>query len=558
MAYTRLNLQDYKDKWTAAHVEHIEDGIVANTDQLNTLSSKVNSNSSNITAQNDSINDLNTSIDNLYENVDTLNQWGMAIGTTVSTPLWLTLLSEGGEKIYPPSISFDGNLTNKIIVPFPGFTTSMSPYEKEAFYVRIGEPLTVADGESSYVATLAGMPHLVIPLLFSGSINNLPIGDNASDTPMVLSESNMDITPEDIISSSTLGLAMQMASSSIENADGGIIPFFSSLYNSSISSSTELMTAIGQMFSAAANYPIGFVASNDFVTGDVTYPSGTYVLYTTTALTTLLNFSHAPYPWVYIDKIWNLNLLESPTSNNFTDIDSLDCNSNNSVLKAYDNIIYWDGVSGLEHCDNTNDMVLLSRNPWPLLKASERANSVSVKNSDGTLTGIGFEVPTYRHWDFIDVLDDSGNWYATIVLHAFYENNVLYQPGVYSYTSESPLIIVYDGISINDYIDKKIPYKHIPDVPTFDLTIMGMPMLVPGEPMVSCAVDATELCLAAEKGPIKIVGMTSFGEVTITGTATKWNSVYQVLAQAKFNGQRLELQVEFDNAGVQAQIEVLQ
>jgi hypothetical protein len=311
------------------------------------------------------------------------------------------------------------------------------------------------------------------------------------------------------------------------------------------------------MFSAAVNYPIGFIASNDFVMEDVAYPSGTYVLYTLSPMSSYLNFSHVQYPWFYIDKIWNLNILESPTSNNFTDIDSLDCNSNNSVLKAYDNAIYWDGVSGLGHCDNKNDMVLLSRNPWPLLKVWERADSVSVKNSDGTLTNIGFEIPTEKSWDYIDITDDSGNWYATIVLHAFYENNVLYQPGVYSYASESPLIVIYDGISINDYIDKKIPYKHIPDVPTFDLTVMGMPMLVPGEPMSSCVVDTTELRMAANKGPIKIIVMTSYGEITAMGNVVKWNEVYQVLIQANFNGQRLELEIDFDNDNIQAGIEVL-
>jgi hypothetical protein len=260
MAYTRLNLQDYKDKWTAAHVEHIEDGIVANNNQLNTLSSKVNSNASNITANNTNISSLGTNVSNLQENVDVLNDWGAAIGSTISMPLWLTLLSEGGEKIYPPSVSFDGNLTNKIVVPFTAFTTDASPYEGKGFFVRIGEPLTVTDEENSYVATFAGLPHLVLPMMFSGSLNNLPIGNVVRDTPTVLSESGMELTPEDIASSSTMGLAIQMATSTIENMEqNGLLPFFSSLYNSSFSSSTSIMNGIGLMFSAAVNYPIGFI-----------------------------------------------------------------------------------------------------------------------------------------------------------------------------------------------------------------------------------------------------------------------------------------------------------
>jgi hypothetical protein len=86
---------------------------------------------------------------------------------------------------------------------------------------------------------------------------------------------------------------------------------------------------------------------------------------------------------------------------------------------------------------------------------------------------------------------------------------------------------------------------------------MGMPMIVPGEEAVSCTVDATELCLAADKGPIKIIEMTSFGEVAAMGTATKWNDVYQLLIPARFNGQRLELAVEFNNSSIDAKIEVL-
>lgn len=43
MSYERLNLRDFTDIWTAAHVSHVEDGIVNNETKLNTVTSNLNS-----------------------------------------------------------------------------------------------------------------------------------------------------------------------------------------------------------------------------------------------------------------------------------------------------------------------------------------------------------------------------------------------------------------------------------------------------------------------------------------------------------------------------------
>ena len=43
MSYTRLTLQDFKDKWNADKVKHLEDGISANAIDLDKLFNRNNS-----------------------------------------------------------------------------------------------------------------------------------------------------------------------------------------------------------------------------------------------------------------------------------------------------------------------------------------------------------------------------------------------------------------------------------------------------------------------------------------------------------------------------------
>ena len=113
MAYTRLNLQDYKDKWTAASVKHLEDGIVENSEMIANIAASSGGN----------------------EDVGTL---AAILSANTVMPLWMTLLSDGGKKIYPPTLSFNGDVTNKILVPYKAFTPN-SGFENGAFYVCLAD-----------------------------------------------------------------------------------------------------------------------------------------------------------------------------------------------------------------------------------------------------------------------------------------------------------------------------------------------------------------------------------------------------------------------------------
>jgi hypothetical protein len=122
MSYTRLNLQDYKDKWNAAKVKHLEDGIVNNDVKIsNILSGNFNSDEK----------------ENIQETLEIKEIKGH---TTLDTfiPLWHTLLSEGGKKIRKPDITFDGNLNGKVMLPAPqkGLLENTVSYVRISDYVR--------------------------------------------------------------------------------------------------------------------------------------------------------------------------------------------------------------------------------------------------------------------------------------------------------------------------------------------------------------------------------------------------------------------------------------
>ena len=191
MAYTRLNLQDYKDKWTAAGVKHLEDGIVENSEMIANIAASSGGN----------------------EDVGTL---AAILSANTVMPLWMTLLSDGGKKIYPPTLSFNGDVTNKILVPYKAFTPN-SEFENGAFYVRIGDPLLVTNFTTGFVATFAGLPHVLAPLLINqASMNGTPIQDYAS--------------PEGIAQESMMAFSMQMAMLTGEGFIDGVMPFHSMLY----------------------------------------------------------------------------------------------------------------------------------------------------------------------------------------------------------------------------------------------------------------------------------------------------------------------------------------
>jgi hypothetical protein len=158
-----------------------------------------------------------------------------------------------------------------------------------------------------------------------------------------------------------------------------------------------------------------------------TYPSGTYVLYTQSPAMKLAKYANVRYPWFYIDNIWNLSILESSVVDNTVSIDALDCNEVNSVFVAYQDTLYWDGTTHLPYT-SAEDEVLLTRNPWPIAKLWETANSVNIEKANGELVEVYLDVPesSSESWDFIDVVDADGNWYCTVVLQPFYENSILY------------------------------------------------------------------------------------------------------------------------------------
>ena len=151
MSYERLNLQDFVDVLTAAKVSHIEDGIINNETRLNTVVSNLNTTKNQVSTNTNKINDHTNQINTLNSGIEDLFESELMNSIA---PLWHTLLSNGGEKIYPPTISFDGNIIGKTYLPLDGDGSD------SVGYVRIGD----ATFSSLSVMTCGGLYHMLVQL----------------------------------------------------------------------------------------------------------------------------------------------------------------------------------------------------------------------------------------------------------------------------------------------------------------------------------------------------------------------------------------------------------
>lgn len=482
MSYTRLTLQDFKDKWNADKVKHLEDGISANAIDLDKLFNRNNSLDSDTKK---SVQDQ-LKITNLLDS-ELVNSF---------VPLWQTLLSEGGKKIQEPTISFDGNINGKVMIPAPtkGIAQGMLGY------VRISDPLAPSILElspfTSYAMTMGGIGHLLSIMMLSD------MEEEKRDTYKW--SISYDGGPQSLMGclfasigdqkSDEQGLIYQTYESQFQEE-------FFRLCSTSMTSTTD--GDMSTLMFQGREYPTAFSIYRDFEYDGISYPAGFYSIYADLAAAKLMaaqegsDMNFAPlaamknFPLFYVDNVWNLCPINNSNDSVIPDYirDKSPTNNNNRAY-SFDiignNKIYWNKkkhgyVNEYSHYDLDNDSIILTKGsicsePEKFLNALNDATSVTMitNNSD---TPIQFTKPQFH---FNPLLNSStisyfqgysANEFTILVdpMHLVGTNkSILMLPGVIINDDDiiEEFTLEFEGVNIRDMFVKKIDRN----VQYFDLT----------------------------------------------------------------------------------------
>lgn len=455
MSYTRLSLQDYKDKWNAAKVRHLEDGIVNNDVKI-----------SNILSGNFSSDEK----ENIQETLEIKEIKGH---TTLDTfiPLWHTLLSEGGKKIRKPDITFDGNLNGKVMLPAPqkGLCENTVSYVRISDYVRLG-----------YVAmTLGGLGHVLLHM--SGLMPNN--SDNLIDK---LEGYNHVVAPN------SGGATMMECLFPNQNiVSGAGVTQYESLYKSlfaemflDLSSNADGDTGeMRTMFAGLCSddLPAAFSIDHDFEYNGISYPAGFYSLYIDFSLdfVALTNGdSMLPalvegmkkLPLLYVDNIWILLAGESDHEDIYVYPDYLreqETNYNNSNTFAFNfsnnDTLFWTRAknkfvnSCVANIDGVNETLnSICSEPEKFLNAAMKASDIIYSDSKASLdiyaNTTGSDIPQFMKYyriglDILIFIDP-----VHIILEDY---NSLIPPGVYYIGENDSFTLKLEGSNIKSMFVKE-------------------------------------------------------------------------------------------------------
>lgn len=483
MSYRRLNLQDFKDVWTAANISHIEDGVINNELELGTIKSTVN--------------DIEYQLKDLV-NSETINS---------IAPLWNTLLSNGGEKIYPPTISFDGNVVGKTYLPLDGDESS------SIGYVRIG------DATSSFMGamTCGGLYHILVQL--SPMLGNLKFNVNIDKL-------------------TGIQLLVAASISGEESYDYGDKPVI--IYNSKYQTILDQLSNSGSVFSA---FPTAFSIDRSFEFDGIIYPSGFYSIYTSIKDFILLENLHLPF--FYVDKFWALDTISSRHQANMP----LDYSKASNAFECFEESIFWNGIDKL----NTDIIVPLdhpfsslkciSYNPQQFLQACLSATKITINGNTVSLEEISLSDEGDSHFCVL------GN--IVIVPTIVYEGELAVAPGVYVLEGIQPLEVQFYGVDTQKLFNKhEINPQYLPDVPEFNLADMGMSNVSLDGNFVTLEMNTTKLKFCSRKGPVRITIPTEVGEVSCLATFNAIGSNYQSVITGYYDAIKFDTVITFTNNSI--------
>lgn len=444
MAYEKLKLTDFVSKWTAADVDHLENGIL-NAEGLFTkymnmsYDEKQKLTSNILQAFNDLDYDKRNSVQNILNNVfsdylddDKKASWrhkfdaASVLGANATAGvLWGGLLSELGRRCGTPSFSWDGDITNKVLMPSDALDI--------AYYVKISDDATYKFNEGCI--TFAG---LSVPILVAMATMKLVENVNDNDTAFY----------------QALMIAVETCFAfPNENRD----ELYSILWN-------ELIEM---------PYPVMKVLSTDTEIDGIIYPKGIYAL---TLMSANLMGEDTVAPVSYVDKYWNIYHLANPIVSNNLNWDYIDFHTDMAV-DIKDNSILWDGNSTLPAAriydlEDDSYLTLISYKTKEFFDLVKKAASITTTWSNGTTTSS------------IEALNEKslyvvGGLSLYIALDFFTIKNeetgsVIYSipPGVYLHASNTgtyPKEITFNGVSNMESIlySHKLPHK-LYDCPAYE------------------------------------------------------------------------------------------
>ncbi len=481
MSYTRLNLQDFKDVWTAANISHIEDGVINNELELEAMKSTV------------------ANMEDQLENL-TVSELVNSI-----MPLWHTLLSNGGEKIYPPTISFDGNAIGKTYLPLDGDESS------SIGYVRIGDVTSSFFG----IMTCGGLYHML-----------------AQISPM-LGNNNFDSLNMDINKMTGLQLLYASVIQGEESYEYGNEPVM--IYNS----------AYQQMLAEASNgelalsaFPTAFSIDRSFEFNGIIYPSGFYSIYLFVKDFMFSN-NNLYLPFFYVDKFWTFDSMIFRHQVNM----SLDYSKASNAFECFGESIFWNGIDKL----NTDIIVpsdhefsafkCISYNPQQFLSACLSATTI-IRN--------GYAVSLEE----LSLPNSGTNYYTlgnTIVIipTILYVEDFLIAPGVYVIDTQ-PMELQFHGVDTQKFFNKhEINSQYLPEVPEFNLAEMGMSNVPLTGDIITLNMNTTKLKFCSRKGPVRITIPTEVGEVSCLATFNTIGSAYQSVITGYYDAIKFDTVITF-------------
>lgn len=480
MSYRRLNLQDFKDVWTAANISHIEDGVINNETELGAIKSTVTN--------------MESQLKDLVES-ELLNS---------ILPLWHTLLSNGGEKIFPPTFSFDGNIIGKTFLPI----TPEGKAEAGVGYVRIGDDI----GTISGVMTCGGLYHVlsqVLPVYFPKA--------------NIFGEMGLEVNGQ-LGFQLLMGLTMIQGEDNYDYGDNPVTIYNSmaqQLFNSMISNVNFSMLDFPSL-----NLPTAFSINRSFEYNGVVYPSGFYSLYIHSQF-----YSNAitDLPLIYVDKFWKL----TPDNLSIKQLNMpLDYSKASNAFECFGESIFWNGIDNL----NTDIIIpfdhmlsqvkCISYNPQAFLEACTFATEVVMIDENNNEINLSVE-PLYSSEDMRNILYMLGDKFLIAPSEA-YEGNYCIAPGVYVFQNQSPFELQFHGVDTQKLFNKhEINSQYLPDVPEFNLADMGMSNVSLDGNFVTLNVNTTKLKFCSRKGPVRITIPTEMGEVSCLATFNDIGSTYQ-------------------------------
>ena len=507
MSYERLNLQDFTDIWTAAHVSHVEDGIVNNETRLNivvsnldTTKNQVSNNTNKINEHTSQINTLNSEGQDLFES-EMINS---------IMPLWHTLLSNGGEKIYPPTISFDGNVIGKTYLPVDG------DGEASIGYVRIGD----ATASSGGIMTLGGLYHILVQLL--------PILGNDDK-----------IFNSDINKMTGLGLLYSAVISGEQSYEYGNEPVI--VYNSTYLQMLNELNNGGE--SGLLDFPTAFSIDRSFEFNGMIYPSGFYSIY---LFMKDFLIDNVYLPLIYVDKFWALDSMLGRHQANMP----LDYSKASNAFECFGESIFWNGIDKL----NTDIIIpedhefsgfkCISYNPQQFLSACLSATAITWNGNTASLGEMSLFETTYY------VLANSIMILPTILCG----EGLALPPGVYAINA-LPFKLQFHGVDTQKLFNKhEINLQYLPEVPEFNLTEMGMSNVPLNGNFVTLEMNTTKLKSYSQKGPVRITIPTEIGEVSCLATFSVIGSTYQSVVTGYYNATKFDTVITFTNDDIQVGI----